>query len=222
MRSISVAELMIFVLLSAIGAAALSSGSESWSSAVHTLSLAALGFAIVGAMLRRGRARAFWLGFALFGCGYSYFAYDFEDGARAPYALRQFRTADSATPRPRLASSLLLDLLYDHVSKPVLPAVGSDIQVQWGGPHTFYPAAVTKLDAGRVQILWKGYAAGQEEWVATSRIQGLPAFHFHATGHSLLTLAVAMIGGIATRAAFGGPAVAVVSEPMAVDRTQGD
>ncbi len=50
--------------------ASLRFASSAWAGAVVTLTLVGLACAILAAVLRRGAARAFWLGFALFACGY--------------------------------------------------------------------------------------------------------------------------------------------------------
>ena len=63
----TLAQSMGIVLLIGVGFAALRSASALWSSAVFTSTVALLSVAILGAMVRRGRARMTWAGFALFG-----------------------------------------------------------------------------------------------------------------------------------------------------------
>jgi hypothetical protein len=70
MRRFSIRTLMACVLLSAVGLAALRSASRLWAGIMMMLALAAIGVAILGAALMRGRERAWWLGFAVFGGGY--------------------------------------------------------------------------------------------------------------------------------------------------------
>jgi hypothetical protein len=70
MRRISIRTLMALVLVSAIGLAALRNASELWAGMMLLLALAAVGVAILGVALMRGRERAWWLGFAVFGGGY--------------------------------------------------------------------------------------------------------------------------------------------------------
>ena len=67
---ISVGGLMVVVVIAAIGIAALRSASELWASFILTLTFGILATASLGALLRRGERRAFWIGFAAFGWGY--------------------------------------------------------------------------------------------------------------------------------------------------------
>jgi hypothetical protein len=70
MRRISIRTLMAFVLVSAVGLAALRNADELWAGMMLLLALASVGVAILGAALMKGRERAWWLGFAVFGGGY--------------------------------------------------------------------------------------------------------------------------------------------------------
>jgi hypothetical protein len=70
MRRFSIRSLMAFVLISAVGLAALRSANELWAATMLSAALAAVGVAVLGASLMRGRERAWWLGFAVFGGGY--------------------------------------------------------------------------------------------------------------------------------------------------------
>jgi hypothetical protein len=70
MRRISIRTLMAFILVSAVGLAALRNANELWAGMMLLLALASVGVAILGAALMKGRERAWWLGFAVFGGGY--------------------------------------------------------------------------------------------------------------------------------------------------------
>jgi hypothetical protein len=70
MRRISIRTLMAFILVSAVGLAALRNADEVWAGMMLLLAMVAVGVAILGATLMRGRERAWWLGFAVFGGGY--------------------------------------------------------------------------------------------------------------------------------------------------------
>jgi hypothetical protein len=104
----SIAALMTVVLVLAVGFAALRSSSKAWSVVVLTLTLVLQFTAILGAIYRRGRDRAGWLGFALFGWGYWILS-------SAP----AFRTEI----RPQLATTPLLDYLYPQIAP--LPPPGA-------------------------------------------------------------------------------------------------
>lgn len=66
----SIAGLMGVVVVAAVGLAALQNPTSAWAGAIFMITYGWLGVAIVGAIYRRGAARAWWLGFAVFGCGY--------------------------------------------------------------------------------------------------------------------------------------------------------
>jgi WD40 repeat protein len=66
----SIASLLVAVLFVAVGFAALRESNELWDTGLLTLTLTALLVSILLAIHSRQAARAFWLGFALFGGGY--------------------------------------------------------------------------------------------------------------------------------------------------------
>ncbi len=68
----SIAGLMGIVLIAALGLTALRDVSPIWLGAMYLLSRGVLALAILPAVFRRGAARAWWLGFCLFGWGYLY------------------------------------------------------------------------------------------------------------------------------------------------------
>jgi hypothetical protein len=63
-------QLMAVVLYLSLGFAALRNADSLWASATFTLSIVAISTALLGALIRRGRARPVWIGFALFGWTY--------------------------------------------------------------------------------------------------------------------------------------------------------
>jgi hypothetical protein len=104
----SIAGLMGVVLLAAIGLAALRTPSETWAGIVLLATLAALGFASVGAICLRGPSRAGFLGFAVFGWIYMAAAF-------LPYGVY-----------PRLPTRGLLEQLAPRIAgiKGPFPAAG--------------------------------------------------------------------------------------------------
>ncbi len=62
--------LMAFIIVTAVGLAALRNADELWAGMMLLVALAALGTAILAAINLKGRARAWWQGFALFSGGY--------------------------------------------------------------------------------------------------------------------------------------------------------
>ncbi len=73
----SIAGLLAYVMFIAIGLTSLINANRLWFSVMFLIYLGSICFATVGAVLRRGPARAFWMGFALF--GWAFFYYSFHD-----------------------------------------------------------------------------------------------------------------------------------------------
>jgi hypothetical protein len=70
MRRFSIRTLMAFVLVSAVGLAALRTAGDLSAGLLFLVALAAVGVAILGATFMRGAEQAWWIGFALFCGGY--------------------------------------------------------------------------------------------------------------------------------------------------------
>jgi hypothetical protein len=70
MRRFSIRTLMAFVLVSAVGLAAIRNANERWAGVMMMLAMALFGVAALRAILLRGRERAWWLGFAVLGVTY--------------------------------------------------------------------------------------------------------------------------------------------------------
>jgi hypothetical protein len=70
MRRFSIRSLMAFVLLSGVGLAALRNAGDVWAGMLLLAAVAAVGTAVMGAVIMRGSERYWWAGFAFFGGGY--------------------------------------------------------------------------------------------------------------------------------------------------------
>jgi hypothetical protein len=70
MRRFSIRKAMVLVAVVAAGLAALKNASDAWAGAMLLFALAAVGAAIVGAVMMPGRERAWWAAFAFFAGGY--------------------------------------------------------------------------------------------------------------------------------------------------------
>lgn len=88
----SIAGLMGFVVIAAIAFAAIRNGNEVWAGLMMLITGAVLILAVIGAICRSGRDRAWWLGFSLFGWAYFLWsASDFNDlTALPPVSIPQF------------------------------------------------------------------------------------------------------------------------------------
>jgi hypothetical protein len=148
---LSLAGLLGIVLAVAVGLAALSSPTDLWAATALSLTLAALGFAVVGALLRRGPARAYWVGLAVIGWGY---------------------LALSAVPevRGRLLTTMLLDVI--RARTPGMPRAGGRALVEQGG--SYWPATVLAIRGGQFLVHYDGWAANFDEWVGPARLRTGP------------------------------------------------
>ena len=70
MRRFSIRRLMAFIIVAAIGLAALRNANDLWAGMLLLVALAAVGFALMGAAILRGKERHWWAGFAFFGGAY--------------------------------------------------------------------------------------------------------------------------------------------------------
>ncbi|MHB1560757.1 MAG: hypothetical protein ACYC61_25160, partial [Isosphaeraceae bacterium] len=70
MRRLSIIGMMRLVILAAVGLTALRGANKVWAGVMLTLALGMTGIALLGAIFRHGRARAWWVGFSLFCGGY--------------------------------------------------------------------------------------------------------------------------------------------------------
>jgi hypothetical protein len=72
---LTIAGLMGAVLVASLGLTALRSGSETWAGVVSLLACGVLALAVVGVACGSDAERAWWLGFAVWGYGYTYLAF---------------------------------------------------------------------------------------------------------------------------------------------------
>src|SRR5947209_733559 len=95
---LTIAGFMGLVLVAAVGMASLRSPSEARAGAMFLLTCGLLALAVVGVVCRGGSERAWWLGFALFGCGYMTMAF--------------WRRATDSPPPPLPTTTVLQELRY--------------------------------------------------------------------------------------------------------------
>jgi len=114
MRRFSIRGLMVFVVVSAVGLAALKNANSTWAGLVLSVTLIVIGIATLGAANLRGRARSWWGGFAVFGGGYLVLAF-------APGFVDQVQ--------PKLVTSQMLGYVHSLVTASP-PVAGSDESTQ--------------------------------------------------------------------------------------------
>jgi hypothetical protein len=112
MRRYTIRNLMALMVVTALGLASLRNANEWWTGAMLLVAIAAVGIAMAGAIIMRGRERCWWAGFAFFAGGY--LALTSAPGL-------------SAEVGPRLATTTALDHLYTQFTayspQPRLPQV---------------------------------------------------------------------------------------------------
>jgi hypothetical protein len=91
----TLAQLMAIVLYVGFGFAALRNADEFWASATSTLAIVSISAALVGAIVRKGRSRTTWTGFAVFAWTYLLV------GLLPPRDV-SFPSGGGLTPSPRL------------------------------------------------------------------------------------------------------------------------
>jgi len=89
--------MMAAVCIAGGGAAALARPSALWASTIYSATAALFLVAVLSAANPKGRKRAFWLGFAVFGWGHQLLA---------------FWPSPNTSPAPRLLTTFLLDMLH--------------------------------------------------------------------------------------------------------------
>jgi hypothetical protein len=181
----SIARLMMLVLLLGIGMAALLHATAGWAVALAITITLLLFVAVLGAYFRKGSARAFWIGFLLFGWSY--------------VALSSVETGfmDQLT-NPRQETKRLL--LWLNLTKTYLPvAVGQRVEVIYEGAHS--PARVTDSHGnGSFEVV---YEDGKREWLNLNYIRRDNTEFYLSVGNSLSNLICALAGSLVASYFYG-------------------
>jgi hypothetical protein len=181
MRRLSIRSLMSFIVVSAVGLAALRNANELWAGMLLLVALAAVGFASMGAAVLRGQERCWWAGFAYFGGAYMALTV-------GPWL--------SDTFRPQLGTTRLLD----HLQQLMFAS----------GPQTVRDIALSpsaliaqKLETELAQArqVTRNPDADPAVQVLKRRLQAvqgqLATKDFHSIGHSLFAILAGLVGGAA-------------------------
>jgi hypothetical protein len=186
---LSIAGLLTVVLVSAVSLAALSSATDLWVSIVTTAAFGVLGYALIGAAVRRGRWRAFWIGFAIFGFGY-------------------LALASGVESRRRLVTTRLLDAVA-RLHKETPKDLGDRLVAERQGETI--GATVLEVKDGKYKVNFDGWSSYHDEWIGPDRIKafvpnlpkgtgksivlGQLEENHHIIGHALMSLAAGALGG---------------------------
>lgn len=180
----------------ALGCAALVSASLIGCAAVYLATLVALLAGIPGIVYRRGPARAFWVGFVAFGCGYVALSGWFYFGGQYPYdSITNTLGSFTAITTP----DAVFDQLYTLVKadRPDTHTPDSPGGVPGEDPFSIPTSATART------------AYGQQPPDA------LPRWHFRTTANMLFTLLLSLVGGLLGRGFYGTRERAEEAKPRA-------
>jgi hypothetical protein len=198
----SIAGLMGFVLIVALGIGGLKAASPLWASACYTLAFLGLVAGVLFAIQARGRKRAFWVGFSM--AGWTYFVFVFV-----------FPTSEPNEPPPRFLTAILLDeaqtlffpnynvvvlATFNPAPLPVMPAAPFMLAVN--PAPTVIPVQPNTPPAPTVPV---ASAVTNALPTTTVRVGAATPFRFnnstrqasfHHVGQSMATLLLAYLGGL--------------------------
>ena len=195
----SITSFFVVVTLVALGMAALVSQSRLGGSLAYTVFLAVLCLALAGAILRPLPARAFWLGFAVF--GWTYWLVEF-DAASPPQrwagTVMYTGYGVSGQPRPGLVTRDLIGFLEANLTPN--RRVGARVSAQWRG-GSYYPGTITQVNGDDYLVQWDDGSAPQ--WTPSAQLASTsPAIQ--PAAHSLFGSLFALLGGVLVAILFGG------------------
>jgi len=194
----SIAGLMGFVVVFALGFAALKAADETWSSVCYTLVLTAMIVAILNAVQSRGKARAYWVGFAVAGSAYAGLVF----GTIGPFRV---------TP-PRLLTESLFDRLEAAINPNTvyfalgrttitpMPPVSVATPPMSPGP---VPVATPPAPVAPVKPATPPTAVVTLPTPLFMPTAIMPRVYFMQIAHSLTALLLGLLGGIYSAWLFG-------------------
>ncbi len=200
---ISIAQLLAVMVPIAVGLAAVTNPTPFWEASIFALTLLMLFAAIVAAIYRTKGARAFCLGFSVFGWGIYLLCsgVSFEFGSSSRYQnISPFwpDIEDDGPPLRDLIKNLIDYLQFYRATVP--RSVGEKIQVQWGNPSTYYPSSVLEIKDNKYKIRYDSDPQGiYDEWVGAGRIKLGNLARSYRIGELLFTLLFALTGGLIAR-----------------------
>jgi hypothetical protein len=189
----SIAGALGAILLFGVGFAALASPSAFWLNTIFTLNVAVLVAALIGWLFRRDPVRrAFWAGFLIAGGTY--------------LALSRSEWAGQQHIGEQLATTMLLDLLYDQIKPPPVtippPAAAGGMMggMSGNGMMDMMMGGLMPMPAPALPpTRWKTWTTpdrfAQTRQIAMWRYMDCPT-SFLRIGHSLFSLLFGMMGGL--------------------------
>jgi hypothetical protein len=199
----SIRQLLAVIVPLAVGLTAMTNPTPFWEGSVFAVTHCLLFTAIIAAIYRTKGARAFWLGFAVFGWGFYLLCtdvvFELHSTRHSQNVLPYWPNYGEEDPPLRAFTKSLVDILQLH--RRIAPkTVGEKIQVQWGGPSSYYPSSVLEIKDNLYKIRYDSDPQGTyDEWVGTGRIKLLDLDRTYRIGEWLWTLLFALAGGLIAR-----------------------
>ena len=182
--------LLILVLILGVGFAALRESDETWDSSIFSLTLGMLSVSILLAIHRTERRRAFWLGFALFGWTY--------------VGLSLVPSIES-----RLLTTKALAYLDSNVPDRSI-VIGGRVWDSWSNKQNQNNQSVNSTSIAfspQGNLVTSGNQIVLTDFTVTGNVVGTArgsTMNFIRTGHSLLALIAAILGGLLSRVLHAG------------------
>ena len=187
------------VALLGLACSALAAATPLVGSAAHSLNLALLALAVVGAICRRGGARVYWVAVAVVGWVYYFAAVAWPaplEPQISPQYPNYFATQPSPDDRPRLLTSKLLDWIESKRTAR-LP-VGTHVVAQWSGGG-FWPGRITDVNETGYLITWDD--GSTPTWDTPQQIASAVT-PFYQVGHAVFGILLALLAGWAMSCVF--------------------
>lgn len=178
----SIKALLGLVAFVALGCAALLNASQWWASGMFALTIALLLAAILGSVFRRGRSRAFWLGFAI--CGWVHVLLVLGPPLQREISFRWQRDVQS-----QLLSTRLSEWAYVNLLPLVRTPPGPPPEPQPVVPNQGY----SDSNVGTVSLVIDKFSDVRTVTPKTFYPEYTP---FLMVAHWLWTLVVALLGGL--------------------------
>jgi hypothetical protein len=186
-------------LLAAVGAiafclAALTHASPNWASVFLTGTVAVLFVALSRTIATRGRSRAFWAGFAVWGWGYLFLV----SWPAGPYSWPEpWVPASMAEPLPTTRL-----LRWTHGAMPVGAgplAAGTSVSIEESGRS--YPGTILATKGEQYLARYDGWPSNFDTWVTSARLRpSVPKWEsFQQIGQAAWALLLGLFGGFLTR-----------------------
>jgi hypothetical protein len=186
MKRFSILRLMGLILVLAVAIAALRDANDVWSTILPLLTLGVIGVALLGVVYSRGKARAGWLGFALFGGVYHLLA-------MGPWISDQTRPT---LPTTRLLDYVHTKVVYGGSSRTVFLNANFTNTSAQGLVYPIPPANYTVTAPSQPQVVM--FTSNASPAPPSQLLRILPGaanyVPFQRVGHSLAALLAGLLG----------------------------